>query len=89
MPHECRPEHHDGQSPGVEGFEWERQRTVHHNQGRDIFLIQSIALQLYTLPPPHHTMYVHSHNWLLTTAHNTLTAHLYLLLLCLPVLAFW
>ena len=56
------PQMYDGWSPGAEGFEWGRHKTVHHNQGGDIFLIQSIALQLYMLPPPHHTMYVHTHN---------------------------
>ena len=80
---------HDGQSPGVEGFDQERHRIVHHNQSGDIFLIRSIALQLCMLPPPHHTACVHFPNWLPATARNILTTHLYILLLCLPVLAFW
>ena len=48
-----------------------RHKTVHHNQGGGISLIQLIALQLYMLPPPHHTTYVHTHGELLTTAHST------------------
>ena len=37
MSHKCNPEPHNGQSSGVKGFDWERHRTVHHNQGGDIF----------------------------------------------------
>ena len=61
MPHRYKPKHHDGQSPDAKDFEWEKNKTVHHNQSGGISLIQLIALQLYMLPPPHHTMYVHTH----------------------------
>ena len=59
-PTDISQKHHDGQNPGAEGFEWGRHKTVHHNQGGGISLIQLTVLQLYTLPAPHHTTYVHT-----------------------------